>query len=198
MFAKLSVAVITLLATTTWAQSLENSENRTKSSTAHQTQLILPNAIVTDHRSHEHRLLDLLQDQITIVNFVFTSCTTICPVLSATMQALEKLLQDELGKRVILVSISVDSASDAPEKLSEHAKKLDAGQHWYWLTGRSSDMDPLLKAFGIPIGRPEDHPPVILAGNASVNNWLRWVGIPSPETIIEAIDVLTRDNLQRK
>ena len=198
MFTKLSVILIVLVATTVWAQSSENSINQTKAGNAHQTSLVLPNIIVLDSQNHEHRLLDLLQDQIAIVNFVFTSCTTICPVLSATMQAIEKQLQDQLGKGVILVSISVDPARDTPDKLRTYAKKLGTGQHWYWLTGRPSEVNQLLKAFGIPVGRPEDHPPIILAGNANADNWLRWVGIPSTETIIEAINELTRDNLLRK
>ena len=56
-------------------------------------------------------------------------------------------------------------------------------------------MIQLLKAFGMPTGRPEDHAPIILAGNVDADHWLRWVGIPSPETLIEAIDVLAKDNL---
>ncbi len=198
MFAKLSVILIALAATTVWAQPPENSKNQPKISSAHQTHLVLPNIIVVDSQNNEHRLLDLFQNQIAIVNFVFTSCTTICPVLSATMQSIEKQLQDQLGKGVILISISVDPARDTPDKLRIYAEKLDAGQHWYWLTGRPPEINQLLKAFGIPVGRPEDHPPIILAGNANSDHWLRWVGIPPPETIVEAIDVLARDNLQRK
>ena len=198
MFAKLGTILIMLVATTVWAHSSENSINQTKAGNAHQTRLVLPNIIVLDSRNHEHRLLALLQDQIVIINFVFTSCVTICPVLSATMQFIEKQLQDQLGKNIILVSISVDPARDTPEKLRMQAEKLGAGQHWYWLTGKPSEVNRLLKAFGIPVGRPEDHPPIILAGNANTDNWLRWVGIPSTEVVIEAINELTRDNLFKK
>lgn len=194
MLAKLSVILTALMAITVWAQSSENSNNQTKTNNAHRTHLVLPNIIVLDSQNQEHRLLDLLQNQIALVNFVFTSCTTICPVLSATMQAIEKQLQDRLGKGVILISISVDPARDTPDKLRTYAEKFDAGQHWYWLTGKPSEINQLLKAFGIPVGRPENHPPIILAGNANTDNWLRWVGIPSPETIIEAINILDRDN----
>ncbi|MBP6058969.1 MAG: SCO family protein [Nitrosomonas sp.] len=195
MFAKLGVILTALMAATVWAQLPENSKIREKVSNAHQIHLALPNIIVVDSQNHNHRLSGLLQGQIAIVNFVFTSCTTICPVLSATMQAVEKQLQDQLGKDVILISISVDPSRDTPDKLRTYAERLGAGQHWYWLTGKPSEISQLLKAFGIPSGRPEDHPPIILAGNVDADNWLRWVGIPSPETLIEAIDVLAKDNL---
>lgn len=197
MLAKLSVILIALIAITVWAQPPEHSKNQTKANNAHRTHLVLPNIIVLDSQNQEHRLLDLLQNQIAIVNFVFTSCTTICPVLSATMQAIEKQLQDQLGKGVILISISVDPARDTPDKLRTYAEKFDAGQHWYWLTGRPSEVNQLLKAFGIPVGRPEDHPPIILTGNVNTDHWLRWIGIPSPESIIEAINILAKDNLRK-
>ncbi|GKS69437.1 photosynthetic protein synthase I [Nitrosomonas sp. PY1] len=195
MFAKLSVILIALIATTLWAQPSENSKKPEKINTAHRTHLVLPNIIVLDDQNQEHRFLDLLQSQVALVNFVFTSCVTICPVLSATMQAIEKQLQDQLGKGVILVSISVDPAKDTPDKLRAYAKKFNAGQYWYWLTGRPSEVNQLLKAFGMPTGRPEDHPPIILVGNVDTDNWLRWIGIPLPENIIEAINILAKDNL---
>lgn len=124
MLAKLSVILIALIAITVWAQPLEHSKNQTKANNAHRTHLVLPNIIVLDSQNQEHRLLDLLQNQIAIVNFVFTSCTTICPVLGATMQAIEKQLQDQLGKGVVLVSISVDPARDTPDKLTHIREEI--------------------------------------------------------------------------
>jgi protein SCO1 len=198
MFAKLVFIFITWVATAVVAQPPHNSISQTKTGAAHKTYLDLPNIFVQDSRNREYRLLDLLQDHIAVVNFIFTSCTTICPVLSATMQNIEKQLQDQLGKNVILITISVDPTRDTSEKLRVHAEKLGAGPHWHWLTGRPPEVNRLLKAFGIPSGRPEDHPPIMLAGNVNANNWLRWVGIPSPEAIIEAVNVLAKDHLSRK
>ncbi len=61
-----------------------------------------------------------------VLDFVFTTCTTICPVLSATFSK----LQDELGSmrdRVHLVSISIDPEQDTPARLAEYARKFHAG-----------------------------------------------------------------------
>ncbi len=195
MVAKFGFILITLIATAALAQPLENSENNTIASAAHQTHLVLPNIMVRDSQNREYRLLELLQHQVAVVNFIFTSCTTICPVLSATMQAVEEQLHDQLGENAILISISVDPAKDTPEKLRTYAEKFDAGPHWHWLTGRPSEINQLLKAFGIPNGRPEDHPPIMLVGHAGTRNWSRWVGIPSPEVIIEAVDALAKNHL---
>ncbi len=162
---------------------------------AHQTQLVLPNIFVIDSHQREHQLQTLLQDRVAVVNFVFTSCTTICPALSGTMQALQQQLQEKLGKEVVLLSVSVDPARDTPEKLNTQAGKLGAGADWYWLTGKTTVINQLLKAFGIPTGRPEDHPPVILVGKANTRQWLRWVGIPAPEILTDAVTTLIHDDL---
>lgn len=162
---------------------------------SHETRPSLPDVVLRDRYSHEQHLAALIQDRVAIVNFVFTSCTTVCPLLDATMQQLQKQLQERLGKTVILISISVDPVNDTPEKLLDHAKRIGAGEHWHWLTGRPSDINRLLKAFGIPAGgRREDHPPVVLAGHMPSQRWLRWVGMPPPSVLIDAIDELKLTN----
>lgn len=158
----------------------------------HETRIMLPDVELRDRFGHEQHLTSLLQDRVAIVNFVFADCTAICPLLNATMQQLQKQLQEELGKTVILISISVDPVNDTPEKLLDHANRIGAGEHWHWLTGRPSDINRLLKDFGVSAGgRREDHPPVILVGHHSTQRWLRWVGMPPTETLIDAVSKLS-------
>lgn len=172
-------------------QSSEKNDDRKKQALAHKTEVLLPDVWLRDRENREIRFPTFFEERIVIVNFVFTTCSTVCPVLSATLQALEKQLQGQLGKEIVLVSISVDPLNDTPEKLQAYAKKLNAGPHWYWLTGRAADVSQVLRAFGIPSGgRPEDHPPVILAGSPHNGKWLRWVGIPPIQSIVDALDVL--------
>lgn len=188
----LMLSLLPLAAQAQWPESGMRDKGRMA---AHQTQLALPDVSVIDSHQREHQLQTLLQDRVAVVNFVFTSCTTVCPALSGTMQALQQQLQERLGKEVILVSVSVDPARDTPEKLSTHAAKLGAGSDWYWLTGKTAEINQLLKAFGIPVGRPEDHLPVILVGKVNTGHWLRWVGIPAPETLTDAVTALVHGDL---
>ncbi|MDH5480914.1 MAG: SCO family protein [Nitrosomonas sp.] len=156
---------------------------------AHVTKITLPNVQLRDSHDIEHDLQVLMQDKIVIMDFVFTSCTTICPVLSAIMSNTEKRIESRLGKEIILISISVDPANDTPDELSDYAKKFEAGSNWYWLTGSPGNINRTLRAFGIPVGgQPEDHPPIILVGNKSKNRWYRWVGVPGPDTLINAVN----------
>lgn len=159
---------------------------------AYETSVRVPDTHLRDSQDHEQQLATLLRGRTVVLDFVFTSCRTACPALSAILHVSEKQLGDRLGRDVILVSISVDPQHDTPGALLAYATKLGAGPHWYWLTGASADIDRTLRAFGVPLGgRPEDHPPMVLVGNADRGRWLRWVGLPTPQALAEAVDILS-------
>ncbi len=188
-----------ILCVTTQAQILEHDSHvmhkqmkRTVALDAHETKITLPDVQLRDSHDIEHDLQVLMQNKIVVMDFIFSSCTTICPMLSAIMSNTEEQMANRLGKEVILISISVDPNNDTPEKLRSYANKFDAGPNWYWLTGTRGDINRTLRAFGIPVGgKPEDHPPVVLIGNKNKSRWFRWVGIPMPETLIKAINVFS-------
>jgi len=77
-----------------------------------------------------------LDGAVTIANFIFTRCPTVCPVTSMKMQRLgERLLADH--PQVHLLSFSVDPEHDTPEVLSEFAARYRADPaRWRFLTGR--------------------------------------------------------------
>jgi protein SCO1/2 len=75
-----------------------------------------------------------LADKIWIANFIFTSCTSLCPILSAEMSKLVQEFRDR--EHIHFVSISVDPETDTPEKLSEYQQKFRAPKdRWHFLTG---------------------------------------------------------------
>jgi protein SCO1/2 len=79
---------------------------------------------------------EALRGHPTIIDFVFTRCDTICPVVSARMAQMQARLADRKAESIKLVSISVDPAHDTPEKLAEYAKKFGAKpEKWRFLTG---------------------------------------------------------------
>lgn len=156
----------------------------------HETRVILPDAVLQDSEGRQQMLSSLIGNRVVVLNFVFTSCTTVCPAFSAILRSTEQQLTDRLGKEVILVSISVDPLNDTPAKLRTYANKIGAGAHWYWLTGSQANIEKTMRAFGVPVGgRPEDHPPTILVGKASTGRWLRWIGMASPESLIAGVNI---------
>ncbi|MGB5079387.1 MAG: SCO family protein [Burkholderiales bacterium] len=131
---------------------------------------------------------EVIGERIAVVNFIYTSCTTVCPVTSATFQQLQGRLGTALGKEVVLVSISVDPLRDTPERLHEYAGRYQARAGWTWLTGAKPDVDSVLKGFGAYTASFEDHPAMVLVGDAS--GWTRFLGFPSVEQLLARVETL--------
>jgi protein SCO1 len=161
---------------------------------AHETTIHVPEVSLRDSYGREQQLTALLGNRTAVIGFVFTSCRAVCPVLSAVLRASEQQLGDRLGAEMILVSISVDPQHDTPDTLRTYATALGAGPHWHWLTGAPVEIGRTLRAFGVPTGgRPDDHPPMVVVGNAVRGRWFRWVGVPTPRELVEAAKHLSKN-----
>lgn len=134
---------------------------------------------------------DVIGDRIVVVDFVYTTCTTVCPVLSAIMLQVQAAVGERLGVDVQIVSVSVDPLRDTPERLAAYAKKLRADEGWHWLTGDKHLVDEVLRSFGAYTPNFEDHPAMVLVGDGSTGQWARFVGFPGANHIIEKINEFT-------
>jgi protein SCO1 len=83
-----------------------------------------------------------MKDKVWVVDFIFTSCAGICPIMSRNMSVLQKQFHDV--DDVHFVSITVDPERDSPEVLEGYAKKYEANlQQWDFLTGTEEDIKKL-------------------------------------------------------
>ncbi len=82
-----------------------------------------------------------------MVQFIFATCPTVCPILSACFSSIQADMEKLSGGVYRLISISIDPEQDTPERLSEYAKRFKADKNWYFLTGSRDDVLSLLKAF---------------------------------------------------
>ncbi len=74
-----------------------------------------------------------LAGKVSVVNFIFTSCPTVCPALTARMAWLQGRLDEPA---VQLVSISVDPKNDTPEVLREYGERFGRDPaRWTFVTG---------------------------------------------------------------
>jgi protein SCO1/2 len=153
-------------------------------------ELKLPDTPLQDQDGRELRLRsDLVGRRVSVVNFVYTSCTTVCPVSSATMAQLQQQLGRQLGEQVQLVSITVDPLRDTPARLKAYSAQHGAGPAWRWLTGRKADVDAALKALGAYTPNPEDHPAMVMVGDAEGRRWTRLYGFPSVAELQAQVDL---------
>jgi protein SCO1/2 len=117
-----------------------------------------------------------------VLNFIFTTCTTICPVLSQTFTQLQEKLGSEAGK-VHLVSISIDPEHDTPARLEDYARRFRAGSTWRFYTGTSEASVALQRAFEVYRGDKMSHTPVTFLRAAHGRSWVRIDGFASADEL---------------
>ena len=126
---------------------------------------------------------DVIGDRIVAVNFVYTTCTTVCPVISSIFSMVQQHLGERIGKEVALITITVDPTRDTPHRMLTFAKNFNPDPGWSWLTGDKKSVDKLLLAMGAYTPNFEDHPAMVLIGDESKSEWYRFFGFPAPEAI---------------
>ena len=129
---------------------------------------------------------DLIKGKTVAINFIFTTCTTVCPPLTATFRKVQQTAA-ERGLDVKLVSVSVDPVVDTPERLRAFAEKFKVDQDWTFVTGDKGEIDSLLVSLGASVANKNDHTPMILIGNDSVDYWTRAYGLSSPAKLVDLI-----------
>ena len=154
----------------------------------------IPDAPVLDQNGKQLNFYsDLIKGKTVAINFVFTTCTTICPPLTATFRRVQ---QDAAarGLPVQLISVSVDPTTDTPERLRDFASKFKAEPGWTFVTGDKAQIDSVLQALGAAVSNKNDHTPMILIGNDANDYWTRAYGLTSPTKIVEMIDAAAKRN----
>jgi protein SCO1 len=129
---------------------------------------------------------DLVKGKVVAINFVFTTCTTICPPLTATFRRVQQQLAEQ-NSPAQLISVSVDPAIDTPERLRDFAAKFKAEPGWAFVTGNTSDINSLLQRLGVAVTNKNDHTPMILIGNDEAGYWTRAYGLSSPASLVKLI-----------
>lgn len=148
----------------------------------------LPSVALTDETGRTVRLDDLSKDHVVAMNFIFTSCSTICQPMSATFAQVEK----RLGSRPVrLVSISIDPDNDTPARLAEWKARFQGGAAWTLLTGAREDIDRLRKTLGVYTADAVSHTPTTVLLDERSGRSTRLNGLVQASDVITAIDTLT-------
>lgn len=117
------------------------------------TVMKVPDFQLTDQNNKKITNKDML-GKVYLVEFFFSRCPTICPIMNTNMRAIE----DEINNPDFgIISISIDPENDTPELLKEHAKRIGVkSPNWHFLTGDRSYIGKLADQFNIYVGDKED------------------------------------------
>ena len=148
-------------------------------------QYTIPDVTLVNQDGKKVRLKSLLEaDKPVIVDFIYATCTTICPVLSVSYINLQKKLQDSPQKPQ-LVSITIDPENDTPKIMKQYLKRYNARPGWDFLTGSRGDIDKVMRAFNAYIPDKMSHYPLNLIRSPKDGSWVRLFGILSSREFLE-------------
>ena len=144
-----------------------------------------PNVELTAQDGRKLRFYDdVIKGKAVAINAVFTTCKDVCPLETANLVRLRKVLGARLGKDVHLYSISIDPIRDTPEALKAYAEKF--GAEWTFLTGRPEDVKLVMRKLALirdrdtPTSRESHHAASLLVGSEAVGQWTRFSAVDSP------------------
>jgi protein SCO1/2 len=127
---------------------------------------------------------DLVRGKIVAIDLMYTTCVDACPLETARLAQVQRMLGDRVGKDIFFYSITIDPQHDTPEVLKAYAEKYHAGPGWYFLTGKKEEIEMLSKKLGLytpPDPNDRDgHRPSVLLGNEPAGQWVRNAATDNP------------------
>ena len=149
----------------------------------------LPNIVMLNQDGKTVRISDVLKGKITVINFIYTSCTSVCQILTANFRQLEKALDGiDTDQDVQLVSISIDPDTDTPERLRQYAVKqrIDL-ERWTLLVSGLNSIEKFSRALGFSNIDKSTHAPGVVIWDDIDKRWQRFVGITPPHVLSKEI-----------
>jgi protein SCO1/2 len=138
-------------------------------------------------------LYSLMKGRSIVMHSFFATCTASCPVMIHTVAALQERFGDRLGKDLVLISITVDPATDTPAKLKAYAAGMKAKPGWYFLTGTKEQVETALKRIGQYAEGRDNHMNVMVVGNDKTGLWKKAFGLAKVDDIAAIVDSVVND-----
>ncbi len=137
---------------------------------------------------------DVMKGKILLINFFYTDCDAICPLMTENLVRVQDLLGARVGTEIRMVSISLQPEHDTPEVLAAYAKTYGAGPGWMFLTGQKDDIELLRHRLGfvdsdkVEDADPEQHIGTVRIANEPMHRWAMSPALISPEAFVRAVN----------
>jgi protein SCO1 len=98
--------------------------------------------------------LDSLQGRIMVVDFAYTTCPDVCPLMTAALRIVQTRLSSAEKKSVYFLTITTDPEIDRPKVMAAYAGRYHADlENWSFLTGGAKPLAAVWKNFGVKVKR---------------------------------------------
>jgi len=147
--------------------------------------------LVTQDGTTVHLYDDLLKGKSVAINVIYTSCKDECPLETARLAQLQRLLGERMGKDIFFYSITIDPKRDKPEVLKAYAEKYGVGPGWLFLTGKEEDIRLATKKLGLSRVRDsaskDGHSANLMVGNEPAGLWMRNSAVDNPQFLATTV-----------
>ena len=132
---------------------------------------------------------DLVKNKVVTLNFFYTHCDEICPLVTANLVKVQKLLGDQVGRDIHMYSFTLKPEEDSIDIIRSYRKKFGAG--WTFLTGAPKDIETLRRAIGFTYPDPAidkdstQHIGNVRYGNEPLMYWAACPGMAHAEFVAE-------------
>ena len=132
---------------------------------------------------------DLVKGKLVLINFFFTSCTSICPRTTGNLVKVEEALGERLGRDVVMISITVDPKTDTPAVLQQYARRYRTRPGWHFVTGDPKDLESLRRRLGANRdgGDKTQHTGILFYGNDATGQWAATPAMGDPQGIARSV-----------
>ena len=128
---------------------------------------------------------DLLKGKSVAINVIYTRCKDECPLETARLVQLQRLLGERMGKDIFFYSISIDPKYDTPKVLKAYAEKYGVGPGWLFLTGKPEDIRLITKKIGLSrysdSANKDGHTASLMVGDVAAGQWMRNSAVDNPQ-----------------
>jgi protein SCO1/2 len=161
--------------------------------------LHLPNVpLVTHEGKHVRFYDDLVKGKIVTINFFFAKCDEICPTVTANLAKVQKLLGQDVGRRLFMYSFTLKPEEDTVDVIKHYREMFGAGPGWTFLTGKPGDIEELRKGIGFTYPEPAidkdktQHIGNVRYGNEPLMLWAACPGMAHAPFIAESVSWVLR------
>ena len=164
----------------------------------------LPNIPLITHEGK--RVLfydDLVKDKVVTLNFFFSHCDEICPLVTSNLAKVQKLLGDQVGRDIHMYSFTLKPEEDTVEAIRNYRTSFGAGPGWTFLTAKPEDMEKLRRAIGFTYPDPAidkdktQHIGNVRFGNEPLMYWSACPGMAHPKYMAETLEWMIHPDQSR-
>ena len=153
------------------------------------------NLTLTTHEGRKVRFYDdLIRDKLVAFNMMYVRCEDTCPLTTANLVRVQKLLGERVGRDVFMYSLTLQPHVDKPADLRKYVEAMGVQPGWVFLTGAPEDMLRVRKRLGFTDPNPKvdrrlsSHTGMLRIGNDTYDRWGMAPAMTTPEQIVSTIN----------